>query len=131
MNARPSMITTTTGTVQHDRLDIIFAYANAFGTLNERSEFVPLSERQIIRPDMMFKTICNAVKSKNKKLTIQKRILNFTTFDDILCKNPRVLIIMCHGMLTKDDKCYFCFENEEHPYLIDEFDEERLLECLN
>ena len=77
----------------------MFAYANAFGWRNEKHEFIPLSERQIIRPDMMFDTICKAVKTQKKKLIIEKRVLNYTSFDEILCKNPRVLILMCHGML--------------------------------
>ena len=74
----------------------------------------------------MFDTICKAVKTSKKKLTIEKRVLNYTSFDEILCKNPRVLIIMCHGMLKMvqgREQCYFCFESEEDPYLIDEFDE--------
>ena len=41
---------------------------------------------------------------------------------------------MCHGMMKLDargnERCYFCFENEEYPYLIDEYDEERLLISL-
>ena len=82
----------------------------------------------------MFDAIVKAVKQMNKKLTIHKRTLNFQSFDDILCKNPRVLIIMCHGMLQTDkmgnEKCFFCFENEEFPFLIDYYDEERLLTNL-
>ena len=93
-----------------------------------------MSERQIIQPDIMFKAIVKAVKETKKKLTVHKRVLNFQSFDDILCKNPRVLIIMCHGMLQTDklgnEKCCFCFENEEYPFLIDKYDEERLLTNL-
>ena len=77
----------------------MFAYANAFGYKNSKDEFVPMSERQIIQPDVMFDCIVKAVKAEWKKLTIHKKVLNFHSFDDILCKNPRVLIIMCHGML--------------------------------
>ena len=93
-----------------------------------------MSERQIIQPDVMFDAIVKAVKQMNKKLTIHKRVLNFQSFDDILCKNPRVLIVMCHGMLSTDkagkEKCCFCFENEEFPFLIDKYDEDRLLTNL-
>ena len=82
----------------------------------------------------MFDAIVKAVRQMDKKLTIHKRTLNFQSFDDILCKNPRVLIIMCHGMLhtAKDGKesCYFCFENEEFPFLIDMYNEKRLLANL-
>lgn len=82
----------------------------------------------------MFKAIVSAVRQMNKKLTIHKRVLNFQSFDDILCKNPRVLVIMCHGMLQTDqrgnERCCFCFENEELPFLIDKYDEERLLSNL-
>ena len=116
------------------RPDIIFAYANAFGFTNDRGEFVPFSERQIIKPDVMFDSICKAVKQMNKKLTIQKQVLNFQSFDDILQKSPRVLILMCHGMLHREargkETCNFCFENEEFPFLIDKYDEERLLISL-
>ena len=126
------MLTTTTGSPE--RPDIVFAYANAFGSRNDKHEFIPLSERRIIHPDMMFDTICKAVKTQKKKLIIEKRVLNYNSFDEILCKNPRVLIIMCHGMLKKTlqghEQCYFCFESEEEPYLIDEFDEQRLMMLL-
>ena len=112
----------------------MFAYANSFGFKNERNEFIPLSERQIIQPDEMFDSICKAVKQMNKKLTIHKQILNYQTFDSILCRNPRILIIMCHGQLVRDksgnENCHFCFENEEQPYLIDKYDEERLLDMI-
>ena len=110
-----------------ERPDIVFAYANAFGHKNAKDEFIPMSERQIIQPDIMFKAIVKAVKETKKKLTVHKRVLNFQSFDDILCKNPRVLIIMCHGMLQTDklgnEKCCFCFENEEYPFLIDKYDQ--------
>ena len=93
-----------------------------------------MSERQIIQPDIMFDSIVKAVKTEKKKLTIHKRILNFHSFDDILCTNPRVLVIMCHGMLKTDqrgnEKCCFCFEDEQFPFLIDKFDEARLLTNL-
>ena len=93
-----------------------------------------MSERQIIQPDVMFDSIVKAVKTEKKKLTIHKRILNFHSFDDILCTNPRVLVIMCHGMLKTDqrgnEKCCFCFEDEQFPFLIDKFDEARLLTNL-
>ena len=36
-----------------------------------------MSDRQIISPDVMFDSICRAVRSKKKKMTIHKRILNF------------------------------------------------------
>ena len=82
----------------------------------------------------MFEALVKAVKQMKKKLSLHKKILNFQTFDDILCKNPRVLILMCHGMLQTDnrgnEKCCFCFENEEYPHLIDKYDEERLLTNL-
>ena len=129
------MITTTTHTNQQDRVDILFAYANAFGTKNARGEFVPLSDRQIIKPDVMFESIVKAVKEKKKKLTIEKKFLNYQTFDDCLSKNPRVLVLMCHGMLRRDSRgrehCSFCLENEEFPFEIDEYDEDRLLTLLN
>ena len=63
----------------------------------------------------MFDAIVKAVKLSRKKLTIEKHVLNYQSFDDILSKNPRVLIIMCHGMQKKTkkvaDSYYFCFEN--------------------
>ena len=66
----------------------------------------------------------------NKKLTIHKRVLNYTSFDKILELKPRVLILMCHGQLVTDktgkEHCYFCFEDEKEPWLIDKVDEERL-----
>lgn len=112
----------------------MFAYANAFGYMNNKNEFQPLSERQIIQPDVMFETICRAVRSCKKRLSIHKKILNFQSFDDIVSQNPRVLIIMCHGMLHTDkngnEKCCFCFEHQESPYLIDKYDEERLFTNL-
>lgn len=93
-----------------------------------------MSERQIIQPDVMFDAICKAVKLEHKKLTIYKKILNFQSFDDILSKSPRVLILMCHGLLQTDkvgnERCCFCFENEEFPFLIDKYDEDRLLDNL-
>ena len=60
-----------------ERPDIVFAYANAFGFKNANNEFVPMSERQIIQPDVMFDAIVKAVKQMNKKLSIHKRTLNF------------------------------------------------------
>ena len=60
-----------------DRPDIVFAYANAFGYKNAKDEFIPMSERQIIQPDIMFKAIVKAVKETKKKLTVHKRVLNF------------------------------------------------------
>ena len=62
---------------QQERPDIVFAYANAFGYKTKKDEFIPLSERQIIQPDVMFDAIVKAVKQMNKKLTIHKRTLNF------------------------------------------------------
>ena len=41
---------------------------------------------------------------------------------------------MCHGMLRRDTRrrehAFFCLENEEFPFLIDEYDEDRLLTLL-
>ena len=117
-----------------ERPDIVFAYANSFGYENDKKEFVPMSEREIIQPDIMFDTIVKAVQQMNKKLTIQKKILNYTSFEDTLCDNPRVLIMMCHGILQTDkagkERCWFCFEDENFPPLIDKFDEERLQNIL-
>lgn len=64
-------------TQKAERPDIVFAYANVFGLKNAKDQFIPLSDRQIIQPDIMFKNIIKAVKQENKKLTIHKRILNF------------------------------------------------------
>ena len=88
-------------------------------------------DNQIINPDHMFDEIVNAVKEMNKKLLIHKKVLNYNTFNDILCMNPRILIIMCHGCLKvskgqKKERCWFCFENVQFPPVVDEFDEDRL-----
>lgn len=53
-----------------ERPDIVFAYANSFGYENDKKEFIPMSEREIIQPDVMFDTIVKAVQQMNKKLTI-------------------------------------------------------------
>lgn len=74
---QPSMITSTNISTQPDRPDILFCYANAFGTKNANGEFVPLSERQIIKPDVMFESIVKAVKMTKKKITIEKKYLNY------------------------------------------------------
>ena len=41
---------------------------------------------------------------------------------------------MCHGRLKTTGRghqqCFFCFENEEEPYLVDQYDEVRLLTSL-
>ena len=71
------MITSTNMSTQPDRPDILFCYANAFGTKNANGEFVPLSERQIIKPDVMFESIVKAVKMTKKKITIEKKYLNY------------------------------------------------------
>ena len=82
----------------------------------------------------MFDAIKKAVIKENKKLTIHRGTLTYQSFDEILGKNPRVLIIMCHGMLEKDklgnENCCFCFENEEYPFLIDKCFEDRLINTL-
>ena len=95
---RPSNLTIRSNS-RPQRPDIVFAYSNAFGKLRNGSEFIPFSEQKIIRPDLMFDTICKAIKEQEKKLTIEKKVLNYESFDKILCRNPRVLIIMCHGRL--------------------------------
>ena len=49
----------------------------------------------------MFKKIEQAAQNQNtrgKALRIEKRILNWQTFDLILEESPRLLFIMCHGM---------------------------------
>ena len=82
----------------------------------------------------MFDVIKKAVIKENKKLTIHRGTLSYQSFDEILGKNPRVLIVMCHGMLEKDkfgrENCCFCFENEEYPFLMDKCFEERLINNL-
>ena len=82
----------------------------------------------------MFKEILQAVEKTNKKLTIEKQYLNYQTFEEVLCKNPRVLVIMCHGKLKKDAKGgesgVFCLEDKEDPFLIDDYDESSLLTIL-
>jgi hypothetical protein len=45
----------------------------------------------------MFKKIVKTVAKKGKALKIEKRTLNFISFDSILRENPRLLFIMCHG----------------------------------
>ena len=99
------------------RIDIVFAYANAFGSIGKNKEFRAMSDREIINPDEMFNKIVQVVQESNKKLTIAKKILNYNSFDKILDSNPRVLILMCHGQLVTKKKgqehCYFCFEDEQ------------------
>ena len=56
---------TSTGPMQlsskPDRIDIIFAYANSFGSLSEKKEFHAMSDREIINPDFAFNGIVKAV----------------------------------------------------------------------
>ena len=40
-----------------ERPDIIFAYANVFGKEDEKKNFVPFKQRQIINPDDMFEKL--------------------------------------------------------------------------
>ena len=49
----------------------------ALQRLNKNNEFIPMSERQIIQPDVMFEALIKAVKQMKKKLSLHKKILNF------------------------------------------------------
>ena len=118
-----------------DRPDIIFAYANVFGKEDENKNFVAFPQNMITNPDKMFETIVEAATPKSgqigKALKIEKRILNWVSLVDILDECPRLLSIMCHGKHDcKSGLSEFAFENNEKPYLSDNFDEVRLLECL-
>ena len=118
-----------------DRPDIIFAYANVFGKEDENKNFVAFPQNEITNPDKMFETIVEAATPKGgqigKALKIEKRILNWVSLVDILNESPRLLSIMCHGNhKNKNGLSDFEFENNEKPYLSDNFDEVRLLECL-
>ena len=89
-----------------ERIDIIFAYADVFGSLDANNIFKPFKPHEIIDANKMFKTIVKAATSKEKSsqkaLRIEKRILNFKTFDHILDEGPRLLFVLCHG--TRDSK---------------------------
>lgn len=80
----------------------------------------------------MFDIIVQAANHKGgKALRIEKRVLNFLTFDTILEEGPKLLFIMCHGQLNRrTGMSNFWFENEERPYLGDSYSEDRLVECL-
>ena len=86
------------------RPDIVFAYANVFGAFSEKTgNFLPLPDRAILSPETMFDNILATCRQKKKKLTIQKKTLNHIVFDHILNDKPRVLFIMCHGDLKKEN----------------------------
>ena len=79
----------------------------------------------------MFRKIENAAitSTGNKALRIEKRILNWQTFDKILDESPRLLFIMCHGMY-RNNRSQFLFEDENKPYLSQFYDDEKLMQCL-
>ena len=101
-----------------ERPDIIFAYANVFGHLDKDNNFEAYEWSKIINPDEMFKKIeAAAVQSTNgKALRIEKRILNWQTFDKILEEGPRLLFMQCHGMFS-NNRSQFLFEDQNKPYL--------------
>ena len=123
-------------TISEDRRrpDIVFAYANVFGAISEKTgNFVPMADRAILSPDTMFENIIQTCRQKKKKLIIQKKTLNHIVFDHILNDKPRVLFIMCHGDLKKEngqEKTHFCFERQKEPWLMDCCDEERIMHLL-
>jgi len=46
----------------------------------------------------------------------------------------KILFILCHGEISYNDKIessWFCLEDEEDPYLVDQFTEARLKQLLS
>lgn len=120
---------------ESNRPDIIFASANVFGREDKEKNFKPYEQELIIDPDSMFQEIEQVAylgeKQKRKALRIEKHVLNWQSFDSILDRSPRLLILMCHGsMQLKSGVAQFSFEDAERPYLADLFDEDRLVKAL-
>lgn len=59
-------------------------------------------------------------------------MLNWKTFDQILDRSPRLLVLMCHGVRSSyaGAQTKFSFEDDAHPYIADAFDEDRLITAL-
>ena len=119
---------------ERKRPDIVFAYANVFGAINEKDgKFLTMPDRAILSPDEMFERITQECRQKRKKLIIQKKTLNHISFDHILNDKPKVLFIMCHGdmkVVNGQEKTHFCFERQDQPWLMDNCDEQRIMYML-
>ena len=77
----------------------------------------------------MFEKIVQETVRSGRALTIEKRILNWFSFSNILEENPRILFIMCHGMRNRETGVsQFLFESEKTPYLTEPYDEDRLMD---
>lgn len=83
----------------------------------------------------MFSRIKETSEKANKNLRIEMRTLTYLSFASILDEKPRVLFILCHGDIKKVKgkitDTYLCFEAENCPGALDEYNIDRLVSQLN
>ena len=68
---------------------------------------------------------------KNREYYVLKSHLNQKTLQQTLNRNPKIMVINCHGSINEKRETTFWFEDKDQPAIVDSFSEERLRELVS
>jgi hypothetical protein len=132
----PETYNTSSERRQNKMADIIFAYADIM-LKKQRDEDVPLRDNESLQPDSMYDRLTNTVRKSGFNLVVKKTPLNKKILKELLTQPIKILFILCHGefkVVKQNSKSvessWFCLEDEDDPFKVDQFDEERLIALL-